>query len=100
MNTLTGLEVTVTASRAWKAFVETLAAATLFLCMVAFGHCGKGCKPPQSAAEVEAAYTAELLACSEKAATKADAKSCRHDVNTKYGLCERDSWPRITPCDE
>ena len=62
-----------------------------------------------------AAYTAELLACTEKAGNvcadpqnctdaekpKALAYSrvCRHEVNRKYGLCN-EPWPAVTPCED
>ncbi len=80
----------------WKAAGAVL----VFAGLVSVAHCGSGCKPPQSTAEVEAAYTAELVSCSVHAPTLAEAKACRRAVNTKYGLCEQAQWPRITPCDE
>lgn len=72
----------------------------MFAGAVAFSHCGMGCKPVRSAGEVEAEYTTRLLACSAKAKTKAEASACRRAVNAEFGLCEREAWPRITPCDE
>lgn len=80
-------------------------------------NCGlntQGCKPAMSPAEAEAAYTAELLGCVEKAALLCKVKfhctdeekekalayshQCRKDVNRKYGLCDQ-PWPAVTPCD-
>ncbi len=56
------------------------------------------CLPAQSA---DAAYAAELAACSTTAHTKAEAKACREGVNRKYNLCDNpDAWPRIQPCPE
>ncbi len=76
------------------------AALALFIGLVSVAHCGAGCTPPRTAAEVEAAYTAELVHCSVVAKDLAEAKACRHGVNTKYGLCDKSSYPKVTPCDE
>lgn len=83
-----------------KGMLKAVAAVAVFAGLVSVAHCGTGCKPAQSGAEVEAAYTAELVSCSVHAKTKAEASACRKAVNTKYGLCEQSTYPRITPCDE
>lgn len=77
-------------------------------------NCSEGCKPVLSAAELNAAYTAEILGCTERAgklcsaipcpdkdkpAAAQYARLCRHDVNRRYGLCE-EPWPAVTPCDD
>lgn len=72
----------------------------LFVGVVTFSHCGFGCKPLRTPGEVEAEYTTRILACSATAKTKAEASACRRAVNAEFGLCEREAWPRITPCDE
>lgn len=79
---------------------RSLAGLAVFTAVAALGSCHTGCTPVKGAAEVEAAYTAELTACSATAKTLAEAKACRRAVNTRYGLCESSQWPRITPCDE
>lgn len=79
---------------------RSLAGIAVFAAIAATGSCLAGCGPVKGAAEVEAAYTAELTACSATAKTLAEAKACRRAVNTRYGLCESSQWPRITPCDE
>jgi len=60
-------------------------------------HCSTGCKPVQTPGEIEAAYAAELLGCVEKAKTREEADDCRKQVNLRYGLCNQQDWPRITP---
>lgn len=82
---------------------QTKAAAlglALFAGAVAFSNCGMGCRPVRSAGELEAEYTTRILACSATAKTKAEASACRRAVNAEFGLCEREAWPRVTPCDE
>lgn len=82
-------------------------AAAIAVCVA---HCNAGCKPP-NAAEAEAQYTAELLACVAKGNTcveqggsKAECsegvKVCRRAVNEKWGLCPAVEWPYLNPCDE
>ncbi len=67
-----------------------------FGALVMVAHGCSGCKPAISADD---AYTAELLACSTTAHTKAEAAACREGVNRKYGLCDDPAaWPRIQPC--
>jgi hypothetical protein len=85
--------------RAQKAAIELLVAVGILLGVTGLAHCSSGCRLP-SAAEMEAAYTAELTHCSATAKTKAEAKECRKQVNTKYGLCDKKDWPYVTPCDE
>jgi len=84
----------------FKVAKRSLAGLVVFTAIAALGSCHLGCSPVKGAAEVEAAYTAELTACSATAKTLAEAKACRKAVNTRYGLCESAQWPRITPCDE
>ncbi len=79
---------------------RSVAGIAVFATIAALGSCATGCAPVKGAAEVEAAHTAELTACSATAKTLAEAKACRREVNTRYGLCESAQWPRITPCDE
>lgn len=73
-------------------------------------HCNAGCKPP-NAAEAEAQYTAELMACAaqgnrciENGGSKEDCsagyRACKRNVNEKWGLCPAVEWPHISPCDE
>lgn len=83
-----------------RTLTNSIMGLALFAGVVSVANCGRGCKPVQSGAEVEAAYTAELVSCSVHAKTKAEASACRKAVNTKYGLCEQSTYPRITPCDE
>lgn len=66
---------------------------------IACAHMSHGCKPAMSPEEVNAAYTAEILACTEKAKTLEESRTCRHAVNRKYGLCN-EPWPNLTPCDD
>ena len=79
---------------------RSLVGVAVFTAIAATGSCLAGCRPADSAADVEAAYRAEIVACSAHAKTLADAKACRRAVNTRYGLCESSQWPHITPCDE
>ena len=64
-----------------------------------FANCHTGCKPAAGAAEVEAAYTAEIVGCSAKAKTLAESRACRAAVNLRYGLCDVDGG-HISPCDQ
>ena len=77
---------------------RSIAGLAIFTAVVALGSCHIGCMPAKSGAE--AAYAAEIGACSATAKTLAEAKTCRRAVNTRYGLCESSQWPNITPCDE
>ncbi len=82
------------------AFVKELKVALMgivaFGALVMVAHGCSGCKPTISADD---AYTAELLACSSAAHTKAEATACREGVNRKYNLCDNPAaWPRIQPC--
>ncbi len=97
---MSALTLTLNPQALTKGLLKACAAVALFASLVTVAHCGSGCKPAQSGAEVEAAYTAELVSCSVHAKTKAEATACRKAVNTKYGLCEQAAYPRITPCDE
>ena len=81
-----------------KTLQRSIAGLLVFSAVVALGSCHMGCLPAKSGAE--AAYAAEIGACSATAKTLADAKTCRREVNTRYGLCESAQWPNITPCDE
>lgn len=48
-----------------------------------------GCSSKQTvSAASEAAYTAELLRCVDKASTLAESKACRADVNAKLGVAQ------------
>jgi hypothetical protein len=79
---------------------RSFAGIAVFATIAALGSCAAGCQPAKSAADVEAEYTAKIMACSAGAQTLAQAKACRRAVNESYGLCESAQWPRITPCDE
>lgn len=72
---------------------------SVFCGLVAVAH-GCACMPITSPAEVDAAYRAELVGCSKTAPTLEASKACRRAVNTKYGLCRKEDWPRISPCDD
>lgn len=41
---------------------------------------------PRTPAQAEAAYTAELLRCVDKAATLAASRACRAEVNQRWGV--------------
>lgn len=71
----------------------------VFVGVAGFANCHTGCKPAGSAAEVEAAYTAEIIGCSAKAKTLAESRTCRTEVNKRYGLCDVDGG-HISPCDQ
>ncbi len=83
-----------------KTACEMAVGVGLIFTFAAFAHCNTGCHPMPSPAEVDAAYRAEIVACSTQAPTREAARACRVAVNTRYGLCDRTTWPAITPCDE
>jgi hypothetical protein len=64
-------------------------------------HCNAGCAPIplEARSATERAYVAELMGCVERAKTKEESKTCRRNVNIRYGVCDR-PWPEMTPCDE
>lgn len=92
---------TVNFQSANRCLLEMLSAIGFMCLLGALAHCGTGCNltPPQSAAELEAAYTAEITLCASTAKTKADSKLCRQGVDRKYHLCDA-AWPAVTPCDQ
>lgn len=55
----------------------------------------EGCKPPTKA-DQDKLYAAELAACVAKATTLGESCSCRKDVDTRWGVCER--WPGSGRC--
>ncbi len=76
-----------------------LAGLLMFVSVVLVAQSCSGCKPAQTPAELEAAYTAELVACAATQPTKALVAACKESVNRKYGLCDNPAeWPRIQPC--
>lgn len=94
------LSLTCTLPAMGKALAELACGVALIFGIAGIAHCNDGCVPSQGPTDLERSYTAELVACSSNASTKADARACRDDVNRRYGLCPRDAWPRITPCDD
>lgn len=61
---------------------------SLFVSMVAFSHCHKGCKPPMTAAELEELYRAEQVACATSAKTLLESKACRAAVDARWGITD------------
>ena len=57
----------------------------LFTGMVAFSHCNHACKPP-TAAELEALYRAEQVACATQSKTLLESKACRAAVDARWGI--------------
>ena len=45
------------------------------------------CVPAHSPESSEAAYTAQLVSCVEKASTVDESRACRAKVNERWGLC-------------
>lgn len=84
----------------WLDLKRAAVAVLVFASVVGVAHCGNsGCLPAHSPGNQDKSYEAEIKACSLRAATKAEARLCRIDVNTRYGLCDA-PWPYMTPCDE
>ena len=65
---------------------------------ILFGATQTDCKPPGSD-ELEEVYRAELKHCVEISSTKKQSCECRKLVDTKWGLCAPEIWPRIGRCD-
>ncbi len=70
--------------------------AAVVVALSSLDSCTSGCGPHQPGAR-EAAYSAEQLECVRRAATLADSRRCRAEVDARYGLCRSEAG--VYPCD-